>query len=395
MEITTEHNALRRTVEEFVRNEINPYVDEWENSPPFPAPELFKKMGNLGLLGITKPTEYGGLGLDYTYSVIASEALGTAHCGGVPLAIGVQTDMATPALAKFGSEELKKEFLTPSISGDFVASIAVSEPGAGSDVAGLKTRAVSKGDEYVINGTKMWITNATQADYFCLLANTSEGKPHFNKSLMIVPANLPGIEISQPLHKLGMHASDTAQVFFNDVKIPQRFRIGAENQGFMLQMMQFQEERLWGAANALAGMEMCINSTIDYCRDRETFGQPLIDNQLIHFTMAELQTEVEATRALVYRACELYVQGKDVLQLASMVKLKSGRLVRTIADQCLQYWGGNGFMWDNPVSRQYRDGRLVSIGGGADEIMLGIIAKTMDILPKRKKSRPKTAVATA
>ena len=394
MEITTEHEALRRTVEEFVRNEINPHVEAWESNPPFPARELFKKMGALGLLGISKPTEYGGMGLDYSYSVIASEALGTATCGAVPLAIGVQTDMATPALARFGSDELKKSFLAPAISGDFVASIAVSEPGAGSDVAGLKTRAESKGDEYVINGTKMWITNATQADFFCLLANTCEGKPHFNKTLMIVPADLPGIEIDKPLKKLGMHASDTAQIYFDNVKIPKRFRIGMENQGFMMQMLQFQEERLWGAANALTGMEMCINSTIEYCRDRHTFGQPLIDNQSIHFTMAELQTEIEATRALVYRACELYTQGKDVLQLASMAKLKSGRLVRIVADRCLQYWGGNGYMWDNPVSRQYRDGRLVSIGGGADEIMLGIICKTMDILPRRKKSTPKATEAT-
>jgi len=395
MEITTEHEALRRTVEEFVRNEINPFVDEWEQHPPFPAHELFKKMGNLGLLGISKPTEYGGMGLDYSYSVIASEALGTAHCGGVPLAIGVQTDMATPALARFGSDELKKEFLAPAISGDYIASIAVSEPGAGSDVAGLKTRAESRGDEYVINGTKMWITNATQADFFCLLANTSDGKPHFNKTLMVVPANLPGIEIDKPLKKLGMHASDTAQIYFDNVKIPKRFQIGMENQGFMLQMLQFQEERLWGAANALTGMEMCVNSTIEYCRDRQTFGQPLIDNQSVHFTMAELQTDIEATRALVYRACDLYIKGKDVLQLASMAKLKAGRLVRVVADRCLQYWGGNGFMWDNPVSRQYRDGRLVSIGGGTDEIMLGIICKTMGILPRRKKSSNKVPEAAA
>ncbi len=387
MEITTEHEEMRRTVESFVRNEINPNIEAWEENGPFPAHELFKKMGELGLLGISKPTEYGGLGLDYSYSVIASEALGTAHCGGVPLAIGVQTDMATPALARFGSDALKREFLAPAISGDYVASVAVSEPGAGSDVAGLKTKAVAQGDEYVINGTKMWITNATQADFFCVLANTSDGKPHFNKTLMIVPSNLPGIEIGKPLHKLGMRSSDTAQIFFDNVKIPQRFRIGAENQGFMLQMMQFQEERLWGAANALTGMENCINATIDYCRERETFGQPLIDNQSIHFTLAELQTEIEATRALVYRACELYMQGKDVLKLASMAKLKSGRLVRQVADRCLQYWGGNGFMWDNPISRQYRDGRLVSIGGGADEIMLGIICKTMDILPRRKKKQ--------
>jgi len=386
MQFTQEHEELRRTVKNFVDNEINPYVDEWEANNIFPAHELFKKLGDLGILGVCKPVEYGGMGLDYSYGMVVAEALGSSTCGGVPMAIGVQTDMATPALARFGSEELKREFLAPAIAGDMVASIAVSEPGAGSDVAGLKTKAVKDGGDYVINGTKMWITSATQSDFLCLLAITSEGKPHFNKSLIIVPTNTPGITIDKPLKKLGMRSSDTAQIFFDDVRVPQRNLIGAENQGFMMQMMQFQEERMWAAANAVTGMECCVKATIEYCRQRETFGQPLINNQYIHFKMAELQTEIECTRAFLHQTCENYIAGKDVLQLASMVKLKAGRLQREVADTCLQYWGGNGYMWDNPVSRAYRDGRLASIGGGADEIMLGIICKTMDILPSRKKS---------
>ena len=300
------------------------------------------------------------------------------------MAIGVQTDMATPALARFGSDELKREFLAPAIAGDMVACIGVSEPGAGSDVAGLKTTAKSDGDDYVINGSKMWITNATQADWICLLANTSDGNVHANKSLIVVPLNTPGIEISKPLNKLGMRASDTGQIFFNDVRVPKRNRIGEENKGFTMQMMQFQEERMYAAATALKGMERMIQDTIGWCKERHTFGQPVLNNQVVHFKLAELQTEVEALRALTWRACQQHIGGEDATYLASMAKLKSGRLWREVSDSCLQYWGGMGFMWDNPIARAYRDTRILSIAGGSDEMMLGIIAKHMDIFPKRR-----------
>jgi citronellyl-CoA dehydrogenase len=382
MQFTQEHEELKRTVERFVENEINPYVDEWEAAGIFPAHQLFKKLGDLGLLGLTRPEAYGGAGLDYSYSVVMAEALGNTRCGGVPMAIGVQTDMATPALARFGSDELRKEFLAPAIAGDMVACVGVSEPGAGSDVAGLRTSARKDGGDYVINGGKMWITNGTQADWMCCLANTSEGSPHKNKSLIIVPMKTKGVTIERKIEKIGMHSSDTALIHFDDVRVPQRHLIGQEGLGFMYQMLQFQEERLWGAANAIKGLENAVRDTIEYTRSRKTFGKPVIDNQVVHFTLAELTTEIEALRSLVYRATELYVSGKDVTQLASMAKLKAGRLTREVADKCLQYWGGMGFTWENPVSRLYRDGRLASIGGGADEIMLGIICKLMGILPK-------------
>jgi citronellyl-CoA dehydrogenase len=385
MIFTQEHNEIRRTVKSFVENEINPYVNEWEEAGAFPIRELFKKMGDLGLLGISKPVEYGGMGLDYSYSIVAAEEFGLSKCGGVPLAMGVQTDMCTPALARFGSDELKEKFLRPSISGDMIGCIGVSEPGAGSDVAGLKTTAKKDGDDYIINGTKMWITNSPSADYICLLANTSDDKPHANKSLIVVPMDSPGISLGPKLEKLGMRSSETAQVFFDDVRVPQSNRIGSEGAGFMMQMMQFQEERLFGAANILKGMENCVNTTIEYCRERETFGQPLINNQVIHFRLAELQTEIEALRCMVYIAVEQYINKKDVTKLASMAKLKAGRLGREVTDSCLQYWGGMGYMWENEVSRAMRDIRLVSIGGGADEIMLGIICKFMDILPSKRK----------
>ena len=385
MQFTPEHDALRRTTKQFVETQINPFVDEWEEAGIFPAHELFKKMGDLGLLGICKPVENGGMGLDYSYNMVVVEELGRINCGGVPMAIGVQTDMATPALARFGSPELRAKYLTPAIAGEMVASIAVSEPHAGSDVAAIKTTAVKDGDDYIINGTKMWITNSTQADFFCLLANTSDDKPHVNKSMIIVPSNAVGISFSKKLNKMGMRSSDTAQIFFDNVRVPQSNRVGAEGMGFMMQMMQFQEERLYGAANAIGGMEACIEKTIDYCRERTTFGQPLIDNQVIHFRFAELRTEVECLRALVYQACEQHINGQDVTLLASMAKLKAGRLMREVTDSCLQYWGGMGFMWENPIARAYRDGRLISIGGGADEIMLGIICKLTNTLPNKKK----------
>ncbi len=385
MQFTQEHESLRKTVRDFVEKEINPNCDQWEKDGRFPIHEIFKKLGDLGLLGIQKPEEYGGMGLDYSYNLVAAEELGMAAAGGPPLAIGVQTDMCTPALANFGSHEQKEEFLRPAIAGEKVGCIGVSEVGAGSDVAGMKTTARPDGDDYIINGHKMWITNSPSADFICLLANTSEGKPHKNKSLIMVPMDTPGITVAPHLDKLGMRSSETAQVFFDDVRVPQRYRIGAEGTGFMMQMLQFQEERLWGAANILKALEGCVNKTIDYTRERETFGQPLINNQAIHFRMAELQTEIEALRALTYQACELHIAKKDVTQLASMAKLKAGRLGREVTDSCLQYWGGNGYMWENPVARAYRDVRLVSIGGGADEIMLGIICKLMGILPGKQK----------
>lgn len=385
MILTEEHQKLRDTVAQFVDKEINPHADAWEAEGIFPAHELFKKMGDLGLLGISKPVEYGGLGLDYSYQTVFSEELGRITTGGVSMGIGVQTDMATPALAKFGSDELRREFLTPAISGDAVFSIAVSEPHAGSDVAAIKTTARKDGDDYIINGSKMWITNSTQADYLCLLANTSEGKAHSNKSLIVVPTNTPGVSFSERLNKLGMRSSDTAQVFFDDVRVPQRNRIGEEGQGFIYQMLQFQEERLYAAAGQLKAMEACINQTVDYAREREIFGEPLLNNQVVHFRMAELQSEVEALRALTYSAVEEYIHGSDVTMKASMAKLKAGRLAREVTDACLQYWGGMGFMWDNPISRAYRDTRLTSIGGGADEVMLGIICKLMGTHPGRRK----------
>lgn len=380
-----EHRELQRSLTRFIESEVNPHVDEWEAAGIFPAHELFGKLGKLGFLGVTKPVEFGGQGLDYSYGIAMAEALGHIRCGGVPMAIGVQTDMATPALARFGSDALRREFLAPSISGEFVACLGVSEVGAGSDVASVRTTARKDGDDYVINGGKMWTTNGTQADWICLLAGTGGDNVHRNKSLICVPMNTPGVSIARKLDKVGMHSSDTAQVHLEDVRVPQRYRIGEEGQGFTYQMLQFQEERLWGATAKLVALERAIQQTIEYTGDRIAFGQPILHNQVVHFRLAELKTEVEALRSLIYRAGAEYVAGGDVTELASMAKLKAGRLGRETADACLQYFGGMGYMNETPISRFWRDSRLTSIGGGADEVMLTIICKLMGTLPGRRK----------
>ena len=382
MKFTEEHKSLSETVKNFAQNEIVPFIEDWEKNGAFPAHQLFKKMGDLDLLGITKSTEAGGMNLDYSFGMVFAEALGYAADLGVITAIGVQTDMATPALDRYGSSELKKEFLKPSISGDFVSAVAVSETSGGSDVAALKTNAIKDSDDYIINGEKMWITNATQADYFCTLVNTSNKDPHNNKSLVIIPSNLKGVSIGDKIEKLGQLTSDTAPVYFDDVRIPQRYRIGPEGEGFKLQMQQFQEERIFMSVSCLVILDQCVSKTIEYCEERQAFGKPIIFNQSIHFRLAELQTEIEALRALIYRGCEELIDGNDVTYLASMAKLKSGRLIREVSDVCLQFWGGMGFTWENYVSKVYRDGRLNSIGGGTDEIMLKIICKKMGTLPK-------------
>ncbi|MDL5038003.1 acyl-CoA dehydrogenase family protein [Comamonas resistens] len=389
MQWTHEHLEVRKTLKRYIDEQINPHVDEWEAAEIFPAHKVFKGLGDLGLLGLTKPEAFGGSGLDYSYSLMMAETLGHIRCGGVPMAIGVQTDMCTPALARFGSDELREQFLAPAIAGDMVGCIGVSEPGAGSDVSGVKSHARKDGDDYIISGQKMWITNSIQADWMCMLVNTGDGPVHKNKSLIMVPMRdgpngklTKGIEVAQKLRKIGMNSSDTGLIFFDEVRVPQRYLVGQEGQGFIYQMQQFQEERLWASASGLVAMDECIQETIEWAQQRQMFGSTLIEQQWVQFKLAELQTEVEALRALTYRAADVYMQGKDALQLASMAKLKTGRLTREVADTCLQFWGGMGFTWDNRISRLYRDGRLASIGGGADEVMLGIIGKTMGLIKR-------------
>ena len=306
---------------------------------------------------------------------------------GVPTAIGVQTDCSTPALANYGSDHLKRTYLAPALAGDMVTSIAVSEPGGGSDVGSIATAATRRGDtgDLVISGTKMWISNGLQADWACLLANTErEGGRYWNKSLIVVPMDAKGITKSK-ISTMGWKDSDTTILTFDNVHVPYENIIGDPGMGFGYQMKQFQDERLLLAIGTLVPLTTLLDETIEYCKQRKAFGQPLINNQYLHFTLAELYTEVELLRAATYRAVDLVEAGEEVTLLASMLKLKVGRLARRVTDSCLQFWGGMGFTEEVAVSRMYRDLRILSIGGGADEVMLGIICKLTDMLPSKQK----------
>lgn len=382
---TPEHEMFRKAVRNFVEKEINPYAEEWEQEGAAPLHTIFKKMGDLGFLGLNYPEEYGGANADIWFTVILHEELGKASIGGVPMAIAVQTDMCTPALAMYGSHELKKKYLEPAIKGEMVGSIAVTEPDAGSDVARIKTRAYRDGDDYVINGSKMYITNGTQADWICLLTRTQDGDDYHGMSLVIVPTNTAGFNVSRKLNKLGNWSSDTAVLAFENMRVPIANRIGEEGLGFYYQMEQFQVERLVGAIGAVSGAEKAVRDTIRYTQERVAFGKPLIANQWIQFKLGELLTEIEAAKQLNYYCASLIETQADknqITRVASMCKLKAGRLARQVADTCIQFYGGMGYMEETPISRYYRDSRLTSIGGGADEIMLGIIAKLENMNPR-------------
>jgi citronellyl-CoA dehydrogenase len=374
MTLTQEHEDFRRVVHEVVEKEINPYVEQWERAGIFPAHELFPKLGELGVFGIEYDPAYGGLGLDHTYSMVMAEALGAAACAGVPMAIMVQASMATPALANHGSHELKQAYLAPVIRGVQVCSVAISEPDAGSDVAGIRTKAVRDGDHWVINGSKLYITNGTQADWVCLLARTEEGSSGYGgMSLVVVPTDTPGFTVSRTLSKLGNHSSDTAELSFHDMRVPVSHTIGEPGRGFQMQMEQFQIERLMGAYSATASAEIALRRTVEYLRVRHAFGKPLLANQALKFRLAELLAEVDLLREYNHTAAARVAAGQDATRMATIAKLKAGRLARDVADTCLQFHGGMGYMEETWTSRYFRDARLLSIGGGADEVMLRIL----------------------
>jgi citronellyl-CoA dehydrogenase len=375
MRWTDEHAMFRATVRDFVEKEINPFADEWERRGDFPAHELFPKAAERGMLGLEYDPEVGGQGADHSYTVILGEELGRADCAGVPMAIYVQTDMATPSLHRFGSPELKERFLVPALRGEMVASIAVTEPDAGSDVAGLRTRAERDGDEWVINGSKLYITNGCQADWLCLLARTSEEGGYRGMSQILVPTDLPGFAVSRKLDKLGNRASDTAELSFTDVRVPVGNTIGEVGKGFQQQMQQFQNERMIAAYGAVGGAQRALERTIAYVNERRVFDKPLGANQYVQFRLAELLAEVDVLRHYNYATAEAYVRGEDITRFATIAKLRTGRLQREVADWCLQFHGGIGYMEETWTARYFRDSRLLSIGGGADEVMLRVLSQ--------------------
>ncbi|MBW1641697.1 MAG: acyl-CoA dehydrogenase family protein [Deltaproteobacteria bacterium] len=372
---TNDHEMVRKAVSDFIKKEINPNVDEWEEKGIAPLKQIFKKMGDLGFLGIRYDPKYGGQGLDYWYETVFLEELGHIKALGLSVAITVQTNMATPAIDEFGREYLKETFLKPAISGDMVGAIAVTEQGAGSDVAALQTTAQKDGDSYVINGSKMFITNGTQADFLTLLTRTSDEPGSHSFSLFVVPTDLPGVQVSRKLEKIGVWISDTAELFFDNVRVPAKNLIGKEGEGFIYQMKQFQHERFSLLPFVCTAASDIIDMTVDYIKERIVFGKPLISRQVLRHRIADWLTEIECLKQLIYHIVRLKMQGLDVTKEISMGKLFAGQMLSKIADGCLQMHGGMGYMNEMLISRYFRDARGLSIGGGTDEIMREVIMK--------------------
>jgi citronellyl-CoA dehydrogenase len=370
-----DHEMVRKAVREFVEKEINPYMEVWEARGQAPLHELFKKMGALGFLGIRYDPQYGGQGLDYWYDTVFLEELGRIHGSGIPVAIAVHTHMSTPAIAEYGSAYLKETYLKPAIAGEAVTAIAVTEPDAGSDVAAIKTTAQRQGDDFVINGSKTYITNGTQADFLTLLAKTSDDPGYGAFSLFVVPTNLPGFKVGRKLDKLGLRSSDTAELFFDNLKVPAKNLIGQAGQGFIYQMQQFQHERFAAIPMSYVSAEETIAMTVEHIKKRIVFGKPLIARQVLRHRLADWQTEIECLRQLTYHIVRMKEAGLDVTREVSMGKLVAARTLKKVTDGCLQMYGGLGYMAEMLISRNFRDARLISIGGGADEIMNEIIAK--------------------
>jgi citronellyl-CoA dehydrogenase len=366
---------FRETVRQFVSSEIAPHTEAWEAAGAMPLHQIFKQMGQLGFLGLEYDPAFGGQGADHSFTAVLGEELARVDTMAFAMAAGVQTDMATPSLARFGSDELKQRYLAPACRGEMVASIAVTEADAGSDVAAIRTRATRDGNEYVISGSKLYITNGTQADWLCLLARTSDDAGYHGMSQILVPTDRPGFAVSRKLDKLGMRSSDTAELTFDDMRVPADHVIGVEGRGFQQQMRQFQNERMIAAYNATGAIKDALSRTRAYLCERQAFGAPLLANQYPQFTLAELAGDARALEALCHVCAEDYLAGLDTSRDTTICKFLAGRLVRRVADWCLQFHGGIGYMEETWTARFFRDARLWGIGGGADEVMLRTLAR--------------------
>ncbi len=384
---TEAHDLFRKTVRNFVEKELRPHIDQWEADEIFPR-EVFTRAGELGIFGAHYPEAHGGSGGDYWYSMAKAEELPRVGAGGLPMALLVQSDMATPVISDLGTPEQIEEFLKPALRGEKIASLGVSEPGCGSDVAAMRTWARKDGDDYVINGSKTFITNGTRADFITLMLKTDPDAGHAGISIVTFPTNVRGFHVSKKLNKIGNWCSDTAELFFEDCRIPQRYLLGEEGQGFRYLMQNFQTERLIGSASATAGARLSLEEGIQYGTDRVAFGKPIIKREVWQHKIADLATKLEAAEALVYRAADgynedRYVKGEQVsfntTKLISMAKVFVGDVAGEVVDTMLQFHGGWGYIEDFRVARAWRDQRLFRIGGGTSETMRYYIAKLMGL----------------
>jgi alkylation response protein AidB-like acyl-CoA dehydrogenase len=374
---TEEHQDLRESIRAFVDREVAPHVEEWEETT-FPN-AIVKRMGDLGFLGLSMPEEYGGQGGDYFANLVLAEEIARSGSGGFLMGLSVHTDMTMPSILEFGSEEQKQRWLTRGIAGDGVYALGITEPDAGSDVAALKTRAVRDDDGWVINGSKTYITNGERADMIVLVCKTDADAGYDGFSMFLVPMNTPGVIREQKLQKMGMHASDTALLAFQDVRVGPDALLGEEGRGFYQIMWELQAERCIAAAGCLAYAQYAFDKTLAYALERKTFGQALGTHQAIRHKFAQMATELEATRRLIYATAQDYAAGAYNVREISMSKLKATQVAWDVADQCVQIHGGAGYMREYPVERVMRDLRLYRIGAGADEIMLDVIGKTLGL----------------
>ncbi|HKA55455.1 MAG TPA: acyl-CoA dehydrogenase family protein [Candidatus Binatia bacterium] len=369
-----DHEIFREQVRNFVNKELVPHIDQWEQEGLFPK-SLYRRMGELGFLGIRYPEKYGGSNGDIWMTVAFCEEMCRCRAMGLPMSVLVHTDMSSTHIARYGTEEQRQRYLVPMIKGEKVCAIGVSEPAAGSDVAGMQTTAVRDGDAYVLNGSKIFITNAVHADVFCVAAKTQKDKGHRGISMFIVERDTPGFRLAKKLQKLGNHSSDTGELVFEDVRIPRQNLIGEEGKGFYYIMGNFQDERLIAASMAVGAAQQALEDTLRYTRERRTFGQRLFDHQVIAHRLADLATELEAARQLTYYAADVLNRGGDCSTEVSMAKLFASEVANRIAYHCLQLHGGYGYIEEFPIERFFRDIRLSPIGGGTSEIMREIIAK--------------------
>ena len=370
---TDDHRAFRRTVRELCERELAPHAREWDEAGLFPR-DLFRRFGELGYFGIRHPERWGGSGLDYWYVVAYVEELARSRSAGLNMAMLVQGEMATPIIAELGTDEQKREFLAPALRGEKIAALAISEPDAGSDVAAIRTTARSDGDDLVVNGSKTWITNGTRADFLTLAVRTGE-TGHGGLSLLTFPTDVKGYAVSKKLEKVGNHASDTALLFFEDCRVPRRFLLGEEGQGFAYVMQNFQGERLAAGLMAVAAMDVMMEDAVAYGRERRAFGRPLVSMQVWRHKLAEHRSAIEAARWLTYRAADLFNRGQPAVKEISMAKLVACDLAQRVAYDCMQLHGGMGYVVETDVARAWRDVRLLTIGGGTSEIMKEIVAK--------------------
>jgi citronellyl-CoA dehydrogenase len=374
---TPEHEEFRAFARRFVESELAPHAEEWERDGYF-ADWVFKRMGDLGLLGLRYPPDYGGQGGDWGHAIVLAEEMSRCGSGGVGMAVAVQSEMATPPILKFGTEEQRQEYLVPALRGEKVACLGITEPGAGSDVASIETTAVRGDGGWIINGRKIFITNGIRADFCVLVTRTDKPSGYDGFSLFLVDTDAAGFSVSRKLDKLGMRSSDTAELILDDVRVPDDALLGAEGKGFMQIMWELQGERLIGVAGAVAGAQLAMERTLEYAKQRRAFGRPIGSFQVNRHKFAEMATEVEAARQLTYDTALSWERGEYPVKEISMAKLFSGIVVNRVMNACLQLHGAYGYStgW---VERAWRDSRLLRIGGGTDEVMREIVSRAMGV----------------